>query len=95
MPIVRWICLLSVALAVSANLALAGAAQGAELPVKTNPATQEPRQSGRLCTDMEGKKFRWNWPNVPFATKMRRTPSQRRNRGALRNNAGHEWRSRH
>jgi hypothetical protein len=46
----------------------AGAALSAELPVKTNQATQQPRPSGRLCTDMEGRKFRWNWANVPFAS---------------------------
>jgi hypothetical protein len=68
MPIVRWMCPLSVAMTVLANLALSSATLGAELPVKTNPATQQPRPSGRLCTDMEGKTFRWNWANVPFAS---------------------------
>jgi hypothetical protein len=58
---------LAAALMVSANLALSGAAMCAELPIKANQATQEPRPSGRLCTDMEGKKFHWSWANVPFA----------------------------
>jgi hypothetical protein len=49
-------------------LAPAGVALSAELPIKINPVTQAPHPSGRLCTDMEGKKFRWNWPNVPFAS---------------------------
>lgn len=68
MPIVRWIGRLSVASTVLANLALSSAALSAELPVKTNQATPEPRSAGRLCTDMEGKKFRWRWANVPFAS---------------------------
>jgi hypothetical protein len=68
MPTVRWICPLSVALTVSANLALCSGAWSAELPVKVNHATPEPRPSGRLCTDMNGKKFRWSWANVPFAS---------------------------
>jgi hypothetical protein len=24
--------------------------------------------TGRLCTDLDGKIFGWNWPNVPFGT---------------------------
>jgi hypothetical protein len=24
--------------------------------------------TGRLCTDLNGKTFGWNWPNVPFGT---------------------------
>lgn len=65
MPTRRWIGLLSVALccalsdqAVSAELAL---------PMKADRPEQAARPSGRLCTDMNGKRFRWNWPNVPFA----------------------------
>lgn len=68
MPIVRWIGRFSVALTVSANVALSNAALGAELPVKPSQAVPEPRPTGRLCTDMDGKKFRWSWANVPFAS---------------------------
>jgi len=65
MPIVRWIFLLSVAL----NCALSHQAFSAELPVpaKADRPAQAARPSGRLCTDMSGKTFHWNWPNVPFA----------------------------
>jgi hypothetical protein len=68
MPIVRWICPLAAAFMVSANPALSSVALSAELPIKTNQAKQEPRPAGRLCTDMDGKKFRWHWANVPFAS---------------------------
>jgi hypothetical protein len=65
MPIVRWICPLSAAL----SCALSHQALSAELPVpaKADRPAQAARPSGRLCTDMNGKTFRWNWPNVPFA----------------------------
>jgi hypothetical protein len=68
MPTVRWIFPLAAALTISANLAFAGAALSAELPVKTSKAAPAPGPSGRLCTDMDGKKFRWHWANVPFAS---------------------------
>ena len=68
MPIFKWMRQLAGALTISANLALSSAALSADLLIKTNQATKEPRPAGRLCTDMEGKKFRWNWANVPFAS---------------------------
>lgn len=68
MPIVRWIGPFSVALTVSANVALSNAALSAELPVKPGQAAPEPLPTGRLCTDMDGKNFRWSWANVPFAS---------------------------
>ena len=37
------------------------------MPVKTDHATETGRPAGRLCTDLNGKTFRWEWPNVPFA----------------------------
>jgi hypothetical protein len=24
--------------------------------------------TGRICVDLSGKTFGWNWPNIPFAT---------------------------
>lgn len=65
MLIVRWICSLSVVL----SCALSQQAISAELPVPAKAArpAQAAHPSGRLCTDMNGKTFRWNWPNVPFA----------------------------
>ena len=65
MSIVRWLCLFSLAL----SCALSHPALSAELsvPVKADRPAQAARPSGRLCTDMNGKTFRWNWPNVPFA----------------------------
>jgi hypothetical protein len=67
MPIARWIGLISTALAASVNCAPSHPALSAELPVKPDHATQAAAPAGRLCTDMEGKTFRWSWPNVPFA----------------------------
>ncbi len=68
MPIVRWICPLTVALTISANWVFVDSAPSAELPIKANKAAPDFRPSGRLCTDMNGKKFRWSWANVPFAS---------------------------
>jgi hypothetical protein len=65
MPIVRWIGQLSLVLAVAANGAFSGPARSAETPAKTDHATGTGRSW--LCTDLNGKTFRWNWPNVPFA----------------------------
>jgi hypothetical protein len=65
MPIVRWIGRLSLVLAVSAAGAFSDPARSADVPVKTDHSTA----TGRfwLCTDLNGKTFRWEWPNVPFA----------------------------
>jgi hypothetical protein len=65
MPTVRWICPFSVAV----SCALSHQALSAELPVpaKANRPVPAASPSGRLCTDINGKRFRWNWPNVPFA----------------------------
>jgi hypothetical protein len=65
MPIVRWIGQL--VLLVSASGALCHQAWSTELPVKPNRPAQAARPSGRLCTDLNGKQFRWHWANVPFA----------------------------
>jgi hypothetical protein len=67
MPIVRWIGRLSLVLAVSADGAFSDPVRSADLRVKTDIATETARPAGRLCTDLNGKTFRWNWPNVPFA----------------------------
>ena len=63
MPIVRWIGRLSLVL--SAAGAFSGPARSTDIPVKTDHPT-ETRRSW-LCTDLNGKTFRWHWPNVPFA----------------------------
>jgi hypothetical protein len=65
MPIVRWIGRL--VLIVSASGALCHQAWSTELPVKPAHPAQAARPSGRLCTDLNGKQFRWHWANVPFA----------------------------
>ena len=51
------------------ELRAAHQALSAELPVplKAGRRRRQPHPSGGLCTDMNGKSFRWNWPNVPFA----------------------------
>jgi hypothetical protein len=67
MPIVRWIGRLSLVLTVSANGAFCAPARSADIPVKTDRSTATGRPAGWLCTDLNGKTFRWNWPNVPFA----------------------------
>jgi hypothetical protein len=67
-PIVRWIGWLSLALAVSAAGVFSDPARSTDIPVKTDHATETGRPAGRLCTDLNGKTFRWNWPNVPFAS---------------------------
>ena len=68
MPIVRWIGWLSLVLAVSAGGAFSDPARSTELPVKTDHAAETARPAGRLCTDLNGKTFRWHWANVPFAS---------------------------
>jgi hypothetical protein len=67
MPIVRWIGRLSLVLAVSADGAFSDPAWSADIPVKTDHATETAHPSGGLCTGLDGKTFHWNWPNVPFA----------------------------
>jgi hypothetical protein len=67
MPIVRRIGRLSLVLVVSAGGAFSDPARSTELPVKTDHSTATARPAGRLCTDLNGKTFRWHWANVPFA----------------------------
>jgi hypothetical protein len=67
MPIVRWIGRLSLVLTVSTVGAFSDPARSADIPVKTHHSTATARPSSRLCTDLNGKTFLWNWPNVPFA----------------------------
>jgi hypothetical protein len=33
--------------------------------------TAESATPDRVCTDVEGKSFRWSWPNVPFGSSCR------------------------
>ena len=67
MPLVRWMGRLSLVLAVSAAGAFSDPARSTELPVKMGHSTETSRPAGRLCTDLNGKTFRWHWANVPFA----------------------------
>lgn len=67
MPIVRWIGRLLLVLTVSADGTFCNQARSADIAVKTDHATETVHPSGGLCTDLNGKTFRWNWPNVPFA----------------------------
>jgi hypothetical protein len=67
MPIVRWIGRLSLVLAVAAGGAFSDPARSTDMPVKIGHAAATARPAGRLCTDLDGKTFRWHWANVPFA----------------------------
>jgi hypothetical protein len=67
MSIVGWIGRLSFVLTMSAGAALCDPALSADMSVKTDHLTKTDQSSGRLCTDLNGKTFRWNWPNAPFA----------------------------
>jgi hypothetical protein len=67
MPIVRWIGGLSLVLAMSAAGAFSNPAWSTDLPVKTEHSTETARPASRLCTDLNGKTFRWHWANIPFA----------------------------
>jgi hypothetical protein len=33
--------------------------------------TAESATPTRLCTDIDGKSFRWSWPNAPFGSSCR------------------------
>ena len=56
----------SIALTLLAICPLTAPAVSADLPVKTNHAAQ-PVPLGRTCIGTDGKPFRWDWPNAPFA----------------------------
>lgn len=57
----------SIALTLLAICPLSGQVVSAELPIKTNHAAQPVRPLGRTCVGTDGKTFRWDWPNAPFA----------------------------
>lgn len=57
----------SIALTLLAICLPSAPAVSADLPVKTNHAAQPVRPLGRTCIGTDGKSFRWDWPNVPFA----------------------------
>lgn len=67
MPIVRWTGRLSLVLTMSAGTAFCDPARSTDIPVKTDRSTETAHPPSRLCTDLNGKTFRWDWPNVPFA----------------------------
>jgi hypothetical protein len=33
-----------------------------------NASSEGPVSTGRVCTDLSGGTFGWNWPNIPFGT---------------------------
>jgi hypothetical protein len=57
----------SIALTLLAICPPAAPAVSADLPVKTNHAAQPVLPLGRTCIGTDGKPFRWDWPNAPFA----------------------------
>ena len=61
-----WISGLAALIMLSANGALSGQADGAELPVPTKPAVQPARSMSRTCIGTDGKTFQWDQPNVPL-----------------------------
>ena len=61
-----WISGLAALIMLSANGALSGQADSAELPVPTKPAAQPVRPMGRTCIGTDGKAFHWDQPNVPL-----------------------------
>jgi hypothetical protein len=52
---------------VPASGALSDPAAGAELPIPTKQAAQPARPISRTCIGTDGRAFRWDQPNVPFA----------------------------
>ncbi len=50
-----------------ASGAFSGPAASAELPVPARQAAQPARPINRTCVGTDGKTFRWDQPNVPFA----------------------------
>jgi hypothetical protein len=52
----------------SATAALSGEVFGAELPIPARQAAQPARPVSRTCVGTDGKAFRWDQPNVPFAS---------------------------
>jgi hypothetical protein len=50
-----------------ASGAFSGPAASAELPVPARQAAQPARPISRTCVGTDGKTFRWDQPNAPFA----------------------------
>jgi hypothetical protein len=67
MATIRGIGGLAVLLMLSANGGLCGQAASAELPIPAKHAAQPARPMGRTCIGTDGKAFRWDQPNAPFA----------------------------
>ena len=55
-------------LMLAAGSALSGKAESAELPVPPKEAVQPAGQMHKTCVGMDGKPFRWDSANVPFAS---------------------------
>jgi hypothetical protein len=62
-----WIGGLAALLALPAIGVVSGEAASAELPVPPRQAAQPARPMSRTCIGTDGKAFRWDQPNVPFA----------------------------
>jgi len=58
---------LAALLMLPASGAFSGPAASAELPVPARQAAQPARPMSRTCIGTDGKAFRWDQPNVPFA----------------------------
>jgi hypothetical protein len=58
---------LAAAFMLAANVALCSQAASAELPIPAKQAAQPVRPMGRTCIGTDGKAFRWDQPNAPFA----------------------------
>ena len=64
---IRWIGGRSIVLILLAICPLSDSALSADLPIKTNHAAEPIRPVSRTCIGTDGKPFRWDWPNAPFA----------------------------
>jgi len=63
---IRWIAAFLILPATGAS---SGQTDNTELPAK--PTAQAARPLRRTCADMDGRPFRWEWANVPFASTCR------------------------
>lgn len=64
----NWMSGLAAIVMLPASAALSVAAVGAELPIPAKQAVQPPRSMQRTCVGTDGKSFRWDQPNAPFAS---------------------------
>jgi hypothetical protein len=69
MATIRWAGGCSLVLMLSVVSSLCTRSEGAELPIPppAKPAAKPVRALHRTCVGTDGKPFRWDSPNVPFA----------------------------